>query len=124
MFPDSSTSAGIARMAFFRRDGGDALEPPVVALGEMFLQPDVQHDEQIAAPHLLQLQLRHAFGPVEPADRDGAERVAADDRLERQFHRQVEVIREDRPQAVDDLAPVALERVRRVVERNAEQQRE
>src|SRR6266540_6387300 len=63
----------------YRRPPGAA----VVAAGQMVLEEDVEHDEQVAAAHLLQPQLGLAVGPVRPGDRDDRVGVPAHDRLER-----------------------------------------
>ena len=49
-------------------------------------------------------------------------RSAADDRLQREFDRQVEIVGEDRLDALDRLAPVGLEGVRRVIVAMAEEE--
>ncbi len=55
----------------------------VIALRELFLQPGVQHDEEISAPHLLQLQLRFAGCAIGPRDWKLRECIAAHDGLQR-----------------------------------------
>src|ERR1044072_5134282 len=44
---------------------------PIIAGAEVFLQPDIQADEKITAPHFLNLQFRGTSAPVAPRDRDG-----------------------------------------------------
>ena len=95
---------------------------PVVAGAEVLLEPHVEDDEEVAASHLLDLQLRLAGPPVAPGDRDDGPAVAAHDRLQGQLDEDVEVRGDERLAAVDRRAPVGLERVRGVVERDAEQQ--
>src|SRR5439155_768088 len=46
-----------------------ALQLPVVAAAEVFLQPAIQRDEEIPAPHLLDLQLGFPEAAVLPRDR-------------------------------------------------------
>src|ERR1017187_3331715 len=40
--------------------GGDHIRPVIIAARQMLLQPEVQHDEQVAAAHFLDLQLGNA----------------------------------------------------------------
>gem|GEM_PF-6111620 len=94
----------------------------VVAAAEVVLEEHVEHDEQVAAAHLLELELRLAGGAVAPGDRHDGVAVAADERLQRDLDREVEVVGQQRLDAVDDLAPVGLECVRRVVVAVAEDQ--
>ena len=94
--------------------------PAVVAAAEVFLQPDVHADEEIAAPHFLDLQLGHAVLPVAPGDRDHGPGVAPDDGLERQLDRQVEMGRHEGAAALDHAPAVGLEGVRRVVQADVE----
>src|SRR6188768_2936954 len=42
----------------------------VVATAEIFLQPDVQNDEEVSAPHLFELQFRFPGSPISPRDRN------------------------------------------------------
>ena len=44
---------------------GDVLMA-IVAAAEVFLQPAIQRNEQIAAAHLFYLELRHAMAAVPP----------------------------------------------------------
>src|SRR5207249_8884654 len=130
---EGSNPAGQERSASSIGQRGDATAEPapssalrpvvlaVVATAEVLLQPDVQADEEIAAAHLLELQLGPAGPPVAPGDRDHRPAEAPHDRLERQLHRQVEVGRDQRPAAVDDLLAIGLERVGRVVQPDGEQ---
>jgi hypothetical protein len=78
---------GAARAALERGVGA-----VVVAAAEMVLEEHVQDDEQIAAAHLLQFQLRGAVLAVGPRDRHHVVGVAADDRLQRHLDGQVEVV--------------------------------
>src|SRR5947208_9017464 len=87
----------------------------VVPPAEMPLEPNVQDDERITAPHLLKPELRRTVLAVAPGDRYHGEVVTADDRLQRHLDREVEVIREQRLDLIDDVAPIGFERVSRVV---------
>ena len=93
----------------------------VVAAAEVFFQPDVEADEQVAAAHFLDLELGLARAAVAPGDGHDGPGVPAHDGLERQLDGEVEVRRDERAAALDDLAPVGFEGVGGVVERNAEQ---
>src|SRR6185312_9291664 len=98
------------------RSADDVLLTAIVATREQLLQPDIEHDEEIAAAHLLDLQLGNASRAVVPVDRHGGVGVAARDRLERQLDRDIEVRREERLYPLDHLTPIGLEGVGRVVE--------
>ena len=89
---------------------------PVIAAAEIFLQPNVEADEQVAAAHLPDLQLGLARAAVAPGDGDDGPGEPAHDRFERQFDREIEMRRDQGPAALDDLAPVGLEGVGGVVE--------
>src|ERR1700677_4443054 len=104
--------------AFIRT--GPASPSLEVAAAEILLQPDIHADEEIAAPHLLYLELGDAVLAVLPGDGDDGPRVSPHDRLEGKLHREVEMRRDERPAAVDHAHPVGLERVRRVVELDVE----
>src|SRR5215212_2508112 len=91
------------------------MRPAVIAAAEMRLEERVEDDEEVAAAHLAQPELRLAPGAVRPGDRHDAVVMAADDRLERHLDREVEVVRQQRLDVVDDLATVRLECIRRVV---------
>src|SRR5579872_225091 len=73
---------------------------PKVAATEIFLEPDVEHDEHVAGAHFLDLQLGDAGLPVAPRNRNRRPRIAAHDGLERQFDGQVEMRREERAKSV------------------------
>src|SRR5262245_56396934 len=96
------------------RGGGSGrgeIRAQVVAEAEVLLQPAVHHDEEVAAAHLLQLELGLARLAVAPGDRHDGPGVASHRGLQRDLDRQVEVRGEERAAAVDDLAPVRLEGV-------------
>src|ERR1035437_2863619 len=92
----------------------------IVAPAEIFFQPDVGADEQIAAAHLLDLQFRLAETAVAPGDRHHRSRITAHDGLEWNLHRKIKMWRDERLATRDDRAPVSFERIRRVVQRNLE----
>src|SRR5512135_3153905 len=72
------------------------MQAVVIALRENFFQPEIKDDEEIAAAHLGQLQLRDAVLAVGPTDGDDGVRITADDCLQRHFHREVEMRRDER----------------------------
>jgi len=53
----------------------------IVAAAEIFLQPEIQADEHIAATHFPELKLRDARPAISPGNRDDRPGVASDDRL-------------------------------------------
>src|SRR5690606_25164648 len=69
--------------------GANALLPPVVAPAEVFLEPDVRADEEIAAAHLLDFELGYTVLAVAPGDRGDGEGVPADNRLQGEFDREI-----------------------------------
>src|ERR1035437_3539692 len=93
---------------------------PIIAAAEIFFQPDIGADEEIPAAHFADLELGHTMLPVLPGNRHDGPRVAANDRLERKFDRQVEMGRQERPAALDDGAAIGLEGIGRVIERDVE----
>src|SRR5687767_16009406 len=75
--------------------------PRVVAPREVLLDEAIEDDEEIPAPHLLDLELRlAAFAPV-PVRRHDRPAIAAHDRLERQLDGHVEMVRQERTKPVD-----------------------
>src|SRR5450759_5213174 len=61
----------------------------VIPATEVLFEPDVQADEQVPAPHFLQLELRLAATAVPPSDRNYGPTVSPDDHLQRQLHGKV-----------------------------------
>ena len=92
------------------------LFPNVIPSGEIFFQPNVEADEEIATAHFLDFEFGDAGAAVAPGDGDGGETEAANDGFQREFNRDVEVGREDGADAVDDRAAVGFEGVGGVVE--------
>src|SRR6185437_3207544 len=83
----------------------------VIAARQQPLEEAIEHDEQIAAAHLAELELGYAGFAVGPRNRHYREAVAADDSLKRQFDGQVEVRRQHRLEPGNHRAPVAFEGV-------------
>src|ERR1035441_7517261 len=94
-----------------------------VPTAEVLLQPAIEGDEQIAAAHLPDLEFRFAGASVAPGDWHYRPGISAHDGLQRQFHREVEVRREERAAAFDDGSPVCLEGVGEVIQRRSEERR-
>jgi len=94
----------------------------VIPTREIFFQPHIEADEEIAAAHFLDLELGGAGAAVAPGDGDGGETEPTDDGFEREFDRDVEVRREDGADAVDDGAAVGFEGVGGVVEAVAKEE--
>ena len=88
----------------------------VIPAREIFVQPDLETDEQRAAAHLLDLQLRLTSAAVAPGDGDHSEGKSSDDGFERELHCDVEVRREDRAYAIDHGSAVGFEGIGCVVE--------
>ena len=88
----------------------------VVPTREIFFQPDIEADEEVATAHFLDLELGGAGAAVAPSDGDGGKTEPTDDGFEREFDRDVEMRGEDGADAVDDRAAVGFEGVRGVVE--------
>jgi predicted Zn-dependent peptidase len=92
------------------------LGAPVVATTEIFFQPHVDANKQISAAHLADLEFGDARSPVSPGDGNDGPIVAADNCLQRQFDRQVEVGRKKWTAAFDDFTRVSFKRVSRIVQ--------
>ena len=86
--PDTTRSAGGALIEISIPVTGSN---PVIAPAEILFQPAIQRDEQIAAAHLSDLQLRFSVSPVAPRDGHRRPGVSADNRFQRQFDSQVEM---------------------------------
>jgi hypothetical protein len=54
----------------------------IVSPGEVFLEPDVEADEEVAAAHFLDFELGDSVAAVAPGDGDGGVGVAAHDGFE------------------------------------------
>ena len=94
----------------------------VVALGEVFLQPNIQDNEEVTAAHLADFQFGHASAAVAPGDGDNRKIVAPYDGFEGEFDGDVEVRGEDGSNAIDDFFAVGFEGVGGVVEAVSEKE--
>jgi hypothetical protein len=61
----------------------DQLFPNVIPSGEIFFQPHIEADEEIAAAHFLDFEFGGAGAAVAPSDGDGGKTEATDDGFER-----------------------------------------
>ena len=73
---------------------------PIIAAGEVFFEPDIEADEEVAAAHFLDFEFGGAGAAVAPSDGDGGETEAADDGFEREFDRDVKMGGEDGADAI------------------------
>ena len=98
-----------------------ASEPfPVVAPAEVFLQPDVEADEQIPASHLAYLELALIAPTVPPGNGDHCPCVAAYNCLEWQLYCEVEMWRDEWAASKNDFLAKGLEGVCSVVKLDSE----
>ena len=81
---------------------------PIIPAREIFLQPDIEADEQIAAAHFLDLEFRLAGAAVAPSDGDHGEGKSSDDGFEGKLDRDVEVRREDWALQSSGIKPAAV----------------
>lgn len=88
----------------------------VVATAEIFFKPHIRDNEKIATSHLANLQFRDSGATISPRDGDDLPVVAADNRLEREFHGDIEVGRQNWHATLDDLTSISLERIGGVVQ--------
>src|SRR5688572_3156161 len=86
-----------------------------IALRKILLDQAIQQDEEIPAPHLLDLQLGDTGLAVVPTIGDHRIAVASHNGFQRQLEGQVEMWRKQRLQALDGLPPIELEGVGAVV---------
>jgi len=87
----------------------------IVAPREIFFEPDVEADEEVAAAHFFDLEFGDPVAAVAPGDRDGGEAVSAHDGLKGELDCDVEMRGKDGPDAVNNGFPVGFEGVRCVV---------
>ena len=72
----------------------------IVPPAEIFFQPEVKNDKEVAASHLPNLQFGDTVAAIPPGDGDNRKGVAANDSFEGQFDRKVEVGREKRAKPI------------------------
>ena len=88
----------------------------IIPAREIFFQPDIEADEQIAAAHFFDLEFRLTGAAVAPGDGDDGEGKTSHNGFEGKLDRDVEVRRENGAYAIDHGFAVGLEGVSRVVE--------
>src|SRR5664279_4826063 len=88
----------------------------VVAPAKVLLEPHVKADEQIAAAHLLDLELGLTGLAIVPGDRQDGPTETAHNSLQGQFHCQVEVRGDQRPASLNNFPAIGFEGVGGVVE--------
>ena len=88
----------------------------IVTSAEIFFEPEVENDKEVAAAHLPYLQFRDAVTAIAPGDGHNSKGVAANNSFERQFHREVKVGREKRAEAIQAGFTVSLKGVGCVVQ--------
>ena len=81
----------------------------IVTSAEIFLEPEVENDKEVAASHFPDLQFRNSVAAVSPSDGNNRKGVTADDSFEGEFYREVEVGREKRPEAIQASFAVSFE---------------
>jgi len=94
----------------------------VVASAEELFQPDVQANKQIAAPHFLYFEFGFACSSVAPGNRNDRPGVTANDRFEGNFHREIEMGRNEGAAPVDHRFSVRFESVGRIVQTDVEKE--
>ena len=72
----------------------------IVTSAEVFFEPKVENDKEVAASHLPNLQFGDTVAAIPPGDGDNRKGVAANDSFEGQFDRKVEVGREKRAKPI------------------------
>src|SRR5438552_12074774 len=92
----------------------------VVAAAEIFFQPNIKADEQVAAAHFLYFEFWSAGAAVAPGNRNDRPGVAAHNRFERQFDGEIKVRSDQGTAAFNDRAAVRLKRIGGVIEFDVE----
>src|SRR5215469_13524126 len=92
----------------------------IVATAEIFLQPYVKADKEIAAAHLFNFQLRTSSAAVTPGDWDHRPRITTNDCFKRQLDREIEMRRNQGTAAIEYSFAVSFESVRGVVQSDVE----
>ncbi len=84
VFPDRGTK-------HFGFSGGSGVFFIVITAAQVFLQPQIEANEEVPATHLLDLQLGHTRSAVAPGYGNRGPRISADDRFERKLDREIEM---------------------------------
>lgn len=88
----------------------------IISPAEIPLQPDIEADEEIATPHLLNPELSDPVAAVAPSDGDRGEGVAAYDGLQGKLNGKIEMRGEEGAAPLNDLPAVGLEGIGGVIE--------
>ena len=94
---------------------------PVIAPAEILFEPYVKAGKKISAAHFSNRELCFSRAAVAPSDRNHRPRITTHDRFKRQFHREIEMRRNQRTAAIDYSFLVGFESVGRVVEAYAKE---
>ena len=88
----------------------------IVPAAEIFFQPEVEDDKEVATSHFSNLQFRDSVAAITPSNGDNRKGVAANDGFEGEFYREVEVGGEKRAEAIQAGFAVSLKGVSCVVQ--------
>jgi len=88
----------------------------IVTSAEIFFEPEVENDKEVATPHFSNLQFRDSVAAVPPGDGNDRKGVAANNSFEGYFDREVEVGREKRAETIQAGFAVSLKGVGCVVQ--------
>ena len=88
----------------------------IVPAAEIFFQPEVEDDKEVATSHFSNLQFRDSVAAITPSNGDNRKGVAANDSFEGYFDREVEVGREKRAETIQASFAVSLKGVSCVVQ--------
>ena len=88
----------------------------IVPPAEIFLEPEVEDDKEVATSHFSNLQFGDTVATITPGDGNDRKGVAANDSFQGYFDREVEVGREKRAEAIQAGFAVSLEGVGCVVQ--------
>ncbi len=96
----------------------------IITTGKVFFKPDIKTDEEVAAPHLLDLELSLSGTTVPPSYRDHDPAETANNGFQRDLNRYIEVMSYEWPTAINYFPAVRLEGVGGVIEFDPEKQLE
>ena len=88
----------------------------IVPAAEIFFQPEVENDKEVAAAHFPDLQFRDSVATIPPSNGDNRKGVTANDSFEGEFYCEVKVGREKRPEAIQASFAVSFECIGCVVQ--------
>ena len=88
----------------------------IVPAAEIFFQPEVENDKEVAAAHFPDLQFRDSVATIPPSNGDDRKGVTANDSFEGEFHREIEVGREKRAETIQTSFAVTLKGIGCIVQ--------